>query len=482
MSNHRDEGVVVQTFARMFEDAYLQMSRKKSIPVVGHKTAQFYFYRIIDFMDSEKGGSTSTQAISKELILTLLQCSGRLYEREVHAKEATDLITCKEFQTILNIGIQGQPAQTAYEQCISNISDERLNLEDHVNTTFLSAQRENKMSQLDNKALMIQNIASLCHIQSDTLQNDCESARINEPFMFCNYLILVDALSLSEKSWLVTLLPHIFQWEQGICSDTKASYYKLIAQYGVQSPDSIVPHTLENADLTTYKDYIASNHTLVLPLCSSPNLNLGFLDQDSSTECFRLSSDLGNDAAIDKVVLSPPSDDTGIVTGTLQDHVVAPTTESIHAIFPLANSSNAAPVDKEAERLPATYYSTDAPVDRELWQLFDNMSLRVPNAHIIQKRMLQLLENPTPRQGWLKILQKSTIERHNLATVAVFILIIKTAIEASDSEGDQKQQMLPTILEESQEQIEPEGESKKAENEVNLAEVKRTDPGFLEKL
>jgi len=53
------------------------------------------------------------------------------------------------------------------------------------------------------------------------------------------------------------------------------------------------------------------------------------------------------------------------------------------------------------------------------------------------------------RLGWLKTLQKSTIENHNLATVAAFILALKTVIETNDGEGDHKaQQTLSMVTEE----------------------------------
>ena len=40
--------------------------------------------------------------------------------------------------------------------------------------------------------------------------------------MFTNYIKLSETLNLCEKSWLVTLLPDIFQWEnQDSCGDVK---------------------------------------------------------------------------------------------------------------------------------------------------------------------------------------------------------------------------------------------------------------------
>jgi hypothetical protein len=106
------------------------------------------------------------------------------------------------------------------------------------------------------------------------------------------------------------------------------------------------------------------------------------------------------------------------------------------------------------------------------------MRLWVRNAHSIQKKMLQLFDDPSPRQGWLKTLQKSTIEHHKLATVAAFMLSLKTAIETSDGEGDHNaQQTLSTITEE---QRTPEERSKEEKNEADQVELKTTDLSFLE--
>jgi hypothetical protein len=186
MSTHEDEDDVIRIFARTFQDAYLKRSRNIIIPFVQNKTAQFHFYRIIDLMDSEIGDAPPPHVISKELILTLLQCAGRLYESEAHAKEATDLIKSKEFQTILGVGIQDKLAQAIHERCIASIRSKGPTAENRTNASLLSEKRKNNARQLDNKAILIEHIASLCYSQPDTLQNVCESARIDE-HSFRNY-------------------------------------------------------------------------------------------------------------------------------------------------------------------------------------------------------------------------------------------------------------------------------------------------------
>jgi hypothetical protein len=349
MSNHGDEDDVIQTFAITFQDVYLQRSHNKSIPFVHNKTPQSHFYQIIDFMDLEVGDATSPRTISKELILTLLQCAARLYEGDIHAKEeATDLIKCKEFQTILSIGIEDQLSQAIHEQCIAGIRSHRPTTENHINVSLASANREIEARQLDNKVILIEQIASLCYGQSNVLQTVYESAKTDEPFMFHNYTTLVGALGLPEKSWLVTLLPHIFQWAEGTCDGTKTLCYKLVARYGIPSPDSVVPSTLAEADPTTCDDDNASNHGSVSPSCSSPNFGWGFLDEDDGTELFRLSPHLCDNASSDRLVSQPPSRDTGMTTKNLQDCITPANTQGIQAAFTL-NSSKAAFVDKEAQ-------------------------------------------------------------------------------------------------------------------------------------
>ena len=61
--------------------------------------------------------------------------------------------------------------------------------------------------------MIIKHISSLCYIHSAALQNTFDSPIIDKQFMFTNYVTLSKTFNLCEKSWLVTLLPDIFQWE-----------------------------------------------------------------------------------------------------------------------------------------------------------------------------------------------------------------------------------------------------------------------------
>jgi hypothetical protein len=84
MSKYRDEDNLIGKLVRAFQNAHLETSRYRGIPYIPNETAQSHFFRIIDFMNPEIWDDTSTNAVSKEVILALLQCAARLYEGGVH--------------------------------------------------------------------------------------------------------------------------------------------------------------------------------------------------------------------------------------------------------------------------------------------------------------------------------------------------------------------------------------------------------------
>jgi hypothetical protein len=482
MSRREDEDGVIRTFARIFQDAYLERSQNRTIPFVQNKTAQSDFYRIIDLMDSEIGNDTSPHDISKKLILTLLQCAARLYEGDEDAKEeATNLIKCREFRTILSVGIQDKLSQAIHEQFIASIRYEGPTAENSINAGLFSAKQKNEVRQLDSKAILIENIVSLCYSQLDTLQNVCESARVDEPFMFRNFTTLVGALSFLEMSWLIILFPYIFQWPEGTSDDAKASDYKLVARYGIPSSDSAISCAPAEADRTPCGDDKPSNHGSVSPLCTSPNLDWSFLDEDDATEIFRFSPEPDNNASTNKPASPPLFYDTDMMSKELHGRVTTAVVQGSQAASTFVNSSKAAFGDEEAQQRSAMYHSLDAQVDGELLQLFADMKLQVRGTHTIHQKLSQLFEDPALIQGWLKTLQKSTIKHHDLTTAPTFISVFKNAIAAGDRKGGHKEeQNLSTIPEESEEQAGPEEGSKEEENKPGQVELKTVDLSFLE--
>jgi hypothetical protein len=248
MSKHGDEDDLIARLVRAFQDAHLERSDYGGIPYIPNETAQSHFFRIIDFMNQELWADTSANAISKEVILALLQCAARLYEGGVHAKEAIDLIESEDTRAILSLGIQDNLSQVIHQRCVESIISNRSKATNAENCSqqagLFSAIRKNKARQLNHQAMIIEHISSLCHLHSTTLQNTFDGPMVNEQFMFTNYIRLSETLNLYEKSWLVTLLPDIFQWEnQDSCGDVK-----LLSDGFLAASLAIVPSALEEAN------------------------------------------------------------------------------------------------------------------------------------------------------------------------------------------------------------------------------------------
>lgn len=211
----------MRTLVSAFRDTNLGMSQYRDITSVRDETAQSRLFRIMDFWNTEMWDDTLTNAISKEVILTLLQCAARLYEG-THAKAAVDLIESNHTRAILRLGIQDVLCRVAHQRYVESTRSDKLeesNAENYSRRADLfSAIRKNKARQLNYQAMMFQHISSLCRSHGAALQNSFDSPRIDEQFMFHNYVTLSKAFNRYEKTWLITLFPDIFQWEgQGSC-------------------------------------------------------------------------------------------------------------------------------------------------------------------------------------------------------------------------------------------------------------------------
>jgi hypothetical protein len=208
---------LTRTLISAFQDAHLGTSHHRGIPFVQDETAQSHLFRVIDFLNPEIWDDQSTSAISREVILTLLQCAARLYEGGLHATEAVDLIESEDARAILSLGIQDNLAQVIHQRCVESIRSNRSEATNAENCSqqagLFSAIRKNKARRQNHQAMIIEHISALCHSYSAALQNNFDSPRIEETFMFRHYVTLSKALDVCEKSWLVTLLPDIFQWE-----------------------------------------------------------------------------------------------------------------------------------------------------------------------------------------------------------------------------------------------------------------------------
>lgn len=89
------------------------------------ETAQSHLFRIMEFWNIEIWDDISTNAISKEVILTLLQCAARLYEDKLHAKAAVNLIESTHTRVILSLAIQNVLFRFVNQQYIKNIRSDK---------------------------------------------------------------------------------------------------------------------------------------------------------------------------------------------------------------------------------------------------------------------------------------------------------------------------------------------------------------------
>jgi len=216
MAKQEGEGLL-GTLVSAFRDENLGMSRYRGLPSIRDETAQSHLFRIMDFWNTEMWDDTSTNAISKEVILTLLQCAARLYEDKIHVKAAVDLIESNHTRAILSLGIQDVLCRVAHQRYVestrSDKSEERNTENCSRRADLFSGIRKNKARQLNYQAMVFEHISSLCRSHAATLQNSFDSPRIDEQFMFHNYVTLSKAFHRYEKTWLITLFPDIFQWE-----------------------------------------------------------------------------------------------------------------------------------------------------------------------------------------------------------------------------------------------------------------------------
>jgi hypothetical protein len=203
------------------------MSPNKDFSFIQNETAQSHLFRIMDFWNIKMWDNISTNVISKKIILTLFQCAAKLYEDKIHVKEAVDLIKSNDTRAILSLGIQDILSQVIHQRCVARIASNNPKNTNAENCSrhagLFSTIRKNKARQLNYQAMAFKHISSLCRSHSAALQHTFDSPKIDEQFMFHNYITLSKTFNHCEKAWLVTLLPDIFQWES---QDFGSNVYK----------------------------------------------------------------------------------------------------------------------------------------------------------------------------------------------------------------------------------------------------------------
>ncbi len=270
-------------------------------------------------MNPEIWDDASTNAISKEVILALLQCAARLYEGGVHTKEAVDLIESEDTRAILSLGIQDSLSQVIHQRCVESIRSNKSEATSAENCSqqagLFSAMRKNKARQLNHQAMIIEHISSLCHSHSAALQNTFDSPMIDEQFMFTNYITLSKTLNLCEKSWLVTLLPDIFQWEnQDACGDVKLLNNEFLA-----ANLAIVPNAIKEVNqdpCTNASKAITSPQDAITP-CVIQGAKQNADTSCDSPACLDLVDYLPCSNALDNKLVLLPSHDLVIISNEL---------------------------------------------------------------------------------------------------------------------------------------------------------------------
>jgi hypothetical protein len=130
-------------------------------------------------------------------------------------KEAVDLIKNNDTRVILSLGIQDILSQVIHQRYVARIASNNPKNTNAKNCSrhagLFSTIRKNKARQLNYQAIAFKHISSLCRSHSTALQYTFDSPKIDKQFMFHNYITLSKTFNHYEKTWLVILLPDIFQ-------------------------------------------------------------------------------------------------------------------------------------------------------------------------------------------------------------------------------------------------------------------------------
>jgi hypothetical protein len=336
----------MRTFVSAFQDAHLGTGHHEGIPFIQDETAQSHLFRIIDFLNLEIWDDPSASGISREVILTLLQCAARLYEGGAHTKEAVDLIKNEDTRAILSLGIQDNLSQVIHQRCVESIrsnKSEATSTENYSQQAGLfSAIRKIKARRLNHQAMIIEHISALCRSQGAALQNTFDCPGIDEEFMFRNYITLSKALNVCEKSWLVTLLPDIFQWEsQDSCGDVNGLNDALLPP-SLTAIEETNRHVGANASETMTSPQEVFVHHVIQGANQKANTPLDVpasLDVvDYAHQSSSWSPGACNNASSSNLV-SPPSQDSGIISDEVQGCTALDICKNIQEAFGFVDAS-----------------------------------------------------------------------------------------------------------------------------------------------
>ena len=427
---------LVRTLVGAFLDTHLGTGHYSGIPFVRDETAQSHLFRIIDFLNPEIWNDPSTSAISKEVILTLLYCAARLYEGRVHIKEAVALIENKDTRAILSLGVQGHLSQVIHQRCVESIRSNKSDATNAENCSqqagLFSAVRKNGARQLNHQAMITEHIYALCRSHSAALQNSFDSPRIDEPFMFRNFITLSNALNICERSWLVTLLPDLFQWEsQESCSDVNGLNNGSLTT----GPDTIKGI---NRDICANEpEAITSSEGAITPAAKETAISSRemFVSLNLADSLQRDWGEACNNALSNKLV-SPPSHTSVTISTELQDRITLGAFEDIREALNFADFSRPPIMTTDGD--VQHWLGNATPEERNsLVRICDNRTAPYQQSASELSRLM----NKVPEfEKWMKLLQERSVTFRNLASVEAVTSVLKAAHGFPDGATCQKEE------------------------------------------
>ncbi|KAH8800742.1 hypothetical protein F5884DRAFT_862673 [Xylogone sp. PMI_703] len=198
------ESDTMQELLGVFKNVHLKIGTYKGIPCVPNETGKSHLFRILDHLNPGISQGASTNAICREVILTLLNCASTLLSDKGDTQEAMNLIKNKDTKAILHLAIHDDLSHIIYQKCLEGLRYPRLNETNSQNyphqAGLFSATRRTLAGQMIRQAKIIEHISSLCFSHSNALDTIFNKLDSDEQDTFQNYVTLVKPLSYHEKT------------------------------------------------------------------------------------------------------------------------------------------------------------------------------------------------------------------------------------------------------------------------------------------
>ncbi|CZR65317.1 uncharacterized protein PAC_15217 [Phialocephala subalpina] len=183
------------------------------LPYLEDENAESRLSRVIELMNPARQGTITTESVCRDIILTLLQCAGRLYGGGTFQNEAALLIQNADFFCILRYGVQDKLNRVINDGCMANVTSETTNLSNHLQRARLfSTIRKNEAHKSSHQAMVLEHLVSIFKYNYPALLGKCIPPTTNESWLFKCCLALLTWQSSYEKAWLISMLPDVFMW------------------------------------------------------------------------------------------------------------------------------------------------------------------------------------------------------------------------------------------------------------------------------